>query len=331
MQFGVVIPTWGEYWADPGRIREAIVAADALGYETAWFGDHIVIPDYAVHLSPPQWFDALACALVGAGLTRRIRFATDVLVLAYRNPVELSQLLASADQLSGGRITLGVGVGYMSGEFVAVGAPPYERRGAVTDEYLDVLRTIWSSSGSTAFSGEWVNFAGVQAGPPPLQQPLPIWVGGNAAPALRRAALRGDGWHPLFPSVEEYRASRSTIEAYRGQHGLQGPFTYSMSCKRSRLLLSPEESIPVIPAREDVPDEYGYAPRPPVAATGRARFTGTVSEVLADVAEYATAGVEHIALRLWNGEPAPDLADWLDQLERFATHILPAARHSPAG
>src|SRR5205085_8571473 len=103
----------------------AVQALEELGYHTVWFGDHVVIPDYAKHLSLPRWLEPLSCVFVGAGSTRRIRFAVDVLVLPYRDPVWLSQLLASADRLSGGRLTLGVGVGYVKGEFAALTTTPY--------------------------------------------------------------------------------------------------------------------------------------------------------------------------------------------------------------
>src|SRR5436853_537347 len=116
----------------------------------------------------------MTCSSSGAGARTRIRFGTDVLVLPYRNPVVLSQVLASGDQLSGGRLTLGVGVGYISGEFAAVGSPSYERRGAVTDEYLRAMRTLWDTDGPAAFSGEWVQFAAVLAEPKPAQTPVPV-------------------------------------------------------------------------------------------------------------------------------------------------------------
>src|SRR5438045_624206 len=97
-EFGVVIPANGE-WGDKGAILDGIHAAEDLGLHTCWFGDHVVIPGYAAHLSEPRWFDSVSCMLVGAGATSRIRFGTDVLVLPYRNPVVLSRVLASGDQL----------------------------------------------------------------------------------------------------------------------------------------------------------------------------------------------------------------------------------------
>ena len=135
MEYGVVIPSQGHF-GDPGAIRAFITAAEQLDFHTAWLGDHVIIPSYAAHLSPPNWYDSLATSLVGTGMTTRLRFSPDVLVLPYRNPVEHAHVVATADQLSGGRITLATGIGYIRGEFAALGAPPYEERGKVTTEYL---------------------------------------------------------------------------------------------------------------------------------------------------------------------------------------------------
>jgi probable F420-dependent oxidoreductase len=325
-QFGVVIPANGE-WGDRAMILDAIHAAEDLGFHTAWFGDHVVIPQYAAHLSEPRWFDSVSCMLVGAGATTTIRFATDVLVLPYRNPVVLSQILASGDQLSNGRLTLGVGVGYISGEFAAVGSPSYERRGAVTDEYLRAMRALWDGDGPVSFSGEWVQFADVLAEPKPAQTPFPVFVGGNGKRALQRAATLGNGWHPLFPTPENYAAGRTEIERIRAEAGASaaGPFTFSYSCPLVHVMLDESERPTAVPytERSDIPDEYRYAPPFPVADGGRARFTGTPDDIAADVRAYVEAGVEHFALRFHIGEPGFDIARFTEQLERFSRLVIP--------
>ena len=323
-EFGVVIPANGE-WGDRGAILDGIHAAEDLGFHTAWFGDHIVIPGYAAHLSEPRWFDSVSVMLVGAGATTRLRFGTDVLVLPYRNPVALSQTLASGDQLSGGRLTLGVGVGYISGEFAAVGSPSYERRGAVTDEYLRVMRALWETDGPVDFAGEWVQFSDVIAEPKPAQTPFPVFVGGNGARAWRRAATLGNGWHPLFPTPEQYAGGRAEIVRLREQGGRKGPFTFSYSCPLVNVMLDPSERPTVQPytERADIPDEYRYAPPFPATADGRALFTGSPDEVAADVRAYVDAGVEHFALRFHIGEPGFGITRFTEQLERFETLVLP--------
>jgi len=323
VEFGVVVPSYGP-WADPGMVCAAIEATEALGFASAWFGDHVVIPSYAAHLSAPRWLDPLACALVGLGATRRLRFGTDVLVLPYRNPVVLSQLLAGADQLSGGRLTVGVGVGYVSGEFAALGTPAYAERGAVTDEYLDALRALWQTPGPVSFTGKWLGFDDVFAEPKPLQTPLPVWVGGNRAAGRRRAALRGDGWHPLFPTPEHYAAGRAEILAARAARRATGPFTFSYSCPECRVYLDsePEQAAPTYTDATGVPDEYRYAPPPPQAPNGRLRFRGTPEEFRSDVAAFADAGVEHLVLRFWSWDPNVGVDGFVEQLERFQTLVV---------
>lgn len=323
MQYGVVVPTQGHF-GDPGAIRAFIAAAEELDFHTAWFGDHIIIPGYAVHLSPPNWYDSIAAALVGAGMTTRLRFAPDVLVLPYRNPVELAHVVATADQLSGGRITLATGIGYIRGEFAALGAPPYGQRGKVTSEYLQVLRALWAADGAMSFDGEFVQLHDVHPGPAPLQDPFPLWVGGNGDAAIARAARLGNGWHPLFPSPADYAAGRERILAQRREAGVTEPFTFSMSCPGTQVLV--ERAGPEGPADlggyGDIPDEYHYAPPFPTVE-GRPMFVGDPSELAADVRAYAAAGVEHLALRFWTVDPSATVDDVIEQMQRWQTLVAP--------
>jgi probable F420-dependent oxidoreductase len=323
MEFGVVIPTHGA-WADPGMILGGIQAAEDLGFDTVWFGDHVVVPGYAAHLLSPRWYDPLSCMLVGAGATSRIRFGTDVLVLPYRHPVVLSQLLACADRLCGGRLTLGVGVGYVSGEFAALGVP-YDTRGAMTDEYLLVLRLLWASDGAVSFTGRWVRFDDVHAAPPPLQSPFPVWVGGNGRAGRRRAALLGSGWHPLFPTPEDYGAGRDEIVAMRRAAAMEGPFAWSLSTAMVRVLREGEQpgGFSGYAGQSDIPAEFGYAPSPPQAASGRLRLVGTPAEIAADLADYAGAGVEQVTLRFSAGAEGFGVDELVDQLRRFSADVRP--------
>jgi probable F420-dependent oxidoreductase len=311
-------------------IRAGVQAAEDLGYEAVWFGDHIVVPEYAGHLLAPDWYDPLSCMLVGAGATRRIRLGSDVLVLPYRDPVALSQLLAGADRLCDGRLTLGVGVGYVSGEFAALGVP-YATRGAMTDEYLRVLRLLWDSRGPASFSGRWVRFDDVHASPPPLQDPFPLWVGGNGPAGRRRAARLGSGWHPLFPTPDDYASGRADIEATRRGAGIEEPFTWSLSTAMVRVLLDGERAAGFTgyAGQADIPAEFGYAPAPPTAPSGRLRFVGTPAEVAGDLDEYGRAGAEHVTLRFWVGAEGFGVDELVDQLRRFADHVRPRVAERP--
>ena len=325
-EFGVVVPSWGEY-GDPARIREVIVAAEDLGYHTAWFGDHIVIPDYAAHISAPNWFDPLTCCIFGAGITTTLRFGTDVLVAPYRNPVVLAKMLSTADQLCDGRLTLGVGVGYVSGEFTALGAPPYEERGAITDEYLSVLDALWGSDGPISFDGRYIHLHDVHFAPRPRQRPFPVFVGGNGAAAYRRAARYGTGWHPLFPTPDAYRAGRDAILRRRAEAGRTDGFTFSYSCPHTQVVVEARHDVAHQATYSDfgeVPDEYNYAPAPPAAGDGRPMFVGTPEQLVADVSGFVAAGVEHFALRFWAGSPGVEPAAVVEQMRRFAEDVAPA-------
>lgn len=325
IELGVVVPTWGAF-GDPLRIRQLIVQAEALGYASVWVGDHLLLPDYAVHLSPANWYEAISCCVFGLGMTERIRFGTDVLVAPYRDPRLLAKMAATADRLSNGRLMLGLGSGFLEGELRALGHDP-ARRGAITDEVLRVMRALFEGEGPVAFEGEFFRFDPVHFAPTPLQRPLPLLVGGNGARGRRRAALLGDGWHPLFPTPEAYAAGRAEIEALRARSGLAGrAFQFSYSCPETRLL----EDGGGRPAStgyaglDALPPDYAYAPPPPRAEDGRPFFIGTAAELVDDFRRFERAGVEQFVLRFWAGDPAAGLADSLEQMRRFAERVLPA-------
>ncbi len=326
VEFGVVIPTWGAF-GDPDRIRALIVRAEELGFSSVWVGDHLFLPDYAIEYSPANWYEALACCFVGMGMTERIRFGTDVLVSPYRDPRLLAKMAATADRLSGGRLTLGMGVGFLEGEFRALGAPDYAQRGAVTDEYLEVMRRLWETHGEVGYAGKHIAFEPAHFLPKPLQCPLPLWVGGNGRRGMRRAALLGDGWHPLFPSPAQYAEGRAFIEELRAERGL-GIFSFSYSCPETRLLDDPS-SIPRgtsyagYAGGKGLPDDYAYAPAPPTAKDGRLLFIGTAEQVGGDIQALVDAGVEHFVLRFWTGNASLGVEDSIEQMERFVAGVMP--------
>jgi probable F420-dependent oxidoreductase len=327
---GVVIPSYGRY-GDPAVVLRLVAVAERLGYDGAWFADHLALPDYATAWVPPPVLEPLAACAVGLGTTTRLRFGTDVLVAPYRHPVALASSAASIHALGGGRLVLGLGVGYLQGEFAALGVD-YAERGAITDDALDVLRSLFTGESVTLhpasgrFPLEAVR-AGVVGG---IGGP-PLWVGGNAPVARRRAAVRGDGWHPLWPTPDAYRAGRQEIEQARADAAIDRPFTFSMSCPRGAVLDAPrdwsEDATAAGRARAAGPSrpEFGYVPVIPRTERGRPRFTGTPDELGEDLEAYAAAGVEHLVVRFWTS--ALDLAEdaLVAQMTRFATEVMPGA------
>lgn len=318
--FGVVVPAIGPVATGPA-FGDAVDAIEALGYDDVWFGDHVAVPSYAAHLTRPEWLEPITCCALALGRTSRLRVGTDVLVLPYRHPVLVAKMAATADAVSGGRLVLGVGVGYLKGEFETLGAS-YEERGAVTDEYLRAIRQLWGRGGEpSSFSGSFVRFEDVGVGPKPTRGQVPVWVGGNAGAALRRAATIGDGWHPLFPAPEDYRRGRDRIVTLRGTS--EG-FTFSMSLATTRVLDAGDVYQPASWAESaDVPDDFGYAPALPTTNDGRPRFVGNPDQVAADIEDYRAVGVEHFTLRFSSGGADVSVSDYLNQLERFAGQVMP--------
>lgn len=200
MRYGFYLPTRG-----PTATRDGVLAlareGERLGLHSAMIADHIVFPvesesayPYTLDRKHPSGGDALETfSILGvvAGATERLRLVTSVLVLPYRNPVLTAKMVASLDVLSGGRVTLGVGVGWLKEEFEALDSPDFERRGAVTDEWIAIFKQLWTQS-PASFIGQFYDYADIRCEPLPLQKPHPpIWVGGHSRAALRRTAMAG--------------------------------------------------------------------------------------------------------------------------------------------
>jgi probable F420-dependent oxidoreductase len=179
-----------------GAIRAARLA-EQLGYDSLWAGEHVVAPRprAAPSLIEPDYpiVDPLVALALLAAETSRVRLATGIVILPQRNPVVLAKQVASLDVLSRGRLELGIGVGYVEPEMRAVGVP-MAGRGARADEYLRAMRSLWTDE-APAFSGRHVAFDGVDAHPRPVQQPLPVVVGGHSRAAHRRTVRHADGWY----------------------------------------------------------------------------------------------------------------------------------------
>jgi len=202
--------------AAPETAAKVARAAEAAGFESVWTGEHVVLPDPQQPPSPaapdhPMLDPAVALGFLAAH-TERLRLATGIIILPQRNPVVLAKELASVDVLSQGRLIFGLGAGYLRPEFDAVGAP-FEDRGARTDEYIDVLRALWTEA-KPSFSGRTVRFRGIDAHPRPVQKPHPpIVVGGTSPKALARAARRGNGWYGFLRDLDATQADLAGLAA----------------------------------------------------------------------------------------------------------------------
>jgi probable F420-dependent oxidoreductase len=186
-------------------MERVVVSAEQLGYESVWTGEHVILIDPQEPPSPvppeSNFVDSIASLAFAAAKTERIKIGSGIILLAQRDPIVLAKELAGIDVLSKGRLLFGLGVGYVPGEFEALGIP-YEERGARTTEHIEVLRTLWTEQ-KPSFDGQFTKFSGIQSHPMPIQNPHPpIIVGGNSPPALRRAVAQGDGWYGFFMDVD---------------------------------------------------------------------------------------------------------------------------------
>ena len=202
----------------PQQLRGIACRAEELGFVEVWLGEHVVLFDEPVDRYPGSatgdaFFpatlaipDPLVAHAFIAAATERIRLATGVMLLPQRNPVYTAKHIATLDWLSGGRIDVGIGVGWSSEEFAACGVP-FEQRGPRADECIEVMRSLWTDEISQ-HSGEFYELAPCRQYPKPVQSPHPpLWIGGYSAAACRRVARRGDGWYGFdhtAPAIAEF-------------------------------------------------------------------------------------------------------------------------------
>jgi probable F420-dependent oxidoreductase len=204
--------------ARPGTIRILAEHCERLGFGTLWAPEHVVLFDRYGDSKYPysedgafaapstiDWMDPFVALTYAAARTRRIRLATGICLVPEHNPLVLAKVIASLDYLSGGRFALGVGVGWSSEEFAALGVP-FERRAQRTREYIELMRKLWSED-KASHSGEFVNFKDARSFPKPAQRDkVPIIFGGESLPALRRVAEYGSGWFGFNLNPEQARA-----------------------------------------------------------------------------------------------------------------------------
>ena len=304
MEFGVTVPNnWGI--EDPQAVIGFGPLAEELGYDSVWVMDHLFNNGYIrERLDDKPYYHPMATLSHISALTSRVRLGTSVLVLPYHNPVELAKYAATLDQMSCGRVVLGVGVGAMTPEFEALGIP-LNQRGSLTNESMDVMRELWSNEDPTYDSTRW-SFSELKFSPKPRQAVagaphVPMWVGGSSPGALRRAGRRGDGWHPSGVSAEEFAIGRQSVRQQAEAAG-RDPDALVMS------------------ARVEV-EAHG---RPSSdRAADRARLPGhNPAGMAAGIDAYREAGVEHLVLALNTG----DVERLRELMRLIATEVIPQFR-----
>ena len=212
MQLGIHLPHIGRK-AGPDSIRRAAIQAEELGFDDVWVSEHIIVPKDGGYPPSPNFWDPVLTLAWAAAATSRVRLGTSVLVLPLRHPLPLAKELATLQNLSGGRLILGAGAGWLEAEFEALGVP-FKERGRRMDEGIAMMRAVWSQDPVT-FESKWIpaKIESMRSQPQPLV-PIPIWIGGSSDAAVKRA-LRLDGWHGsrIAPDkaaavVKRFRAER---------------------------------------------------------------------------------------------------------------------------
>jgi probable F420-dependent oxidoreductase len=295
--------------AQPEHLVPLAQRAEALGYDAIWVTDHIVVPfdirsrypysaggEFVIDATG-DYLEPLTSLAFLAGSTKTIRVGTSVLVVPLRHPLESAKALASLDVLSGGRVIVGVGTGWLSEEFAALGVS-FEDRVARTEEYLRVFKEAWTSP-RPRFEGRFVSFDKIGFAPKPRQKPHPpIWIGGYGPRALRRVAELGDGWKPVV---------------------LRPPG-----------MLEPDRFAVEVKKLEDLAVARGRDPRSiTIAVKAAVRFTGgdpagellsgTAERIAAGLSRYRAAGVHHVILDF----ATPDVGEMHETLDRFARDVRP--------
>ena len=258
--------------------------------------DHIILPrqvasfyPYAENgvatFTPDQpYYEPIATLNFLAGCTQRVRLGTHVLIIPYRNPVTTAKQLSTLDVLSGGRVILGAGVGWMEEEFQALGLDTFAQRGAVTDEYLQLYKELWTKE-YPEFQGEHFQISGAGFEPKPVQKPhIPIWIGGHTGPAIRRAAKLADGWMPIGlrpPAILEPEEMAAKIARLR-----------TLTVRAGR----PEDAVDVTFSTSVAFDDS------PTQA--RRMMTGRPEQIASDLRQYQDLGVKNFIIGFAGDEAA---------------------------
>ncbi|WP_405771631.1 LLM class F420-dependent oxidoreductase [Streptomyces sp. NBC_01538] len=233
MTYGMQLPIqsqsalYTEPWessATPADLLDIARAADLSGFAYLATCDHVAIPRRLAPTMSTVWYDPVATLAHLAAVTEHVRLLSHVAVVGLRHPLVTAKQYATLDHLSGGRLILGVGAGHVQEEFETLGVD-FERRGAVLDETIDALRAALGPDEFPEHHGKLYDFGGLGQRPRPTQAHVPLWVGGSSPAAVRRAALKGDGWLPQGDPRDRLPDQIARIRQLREEVGVQGPFT----------------------------------------------------------------------------------------------------------
>jgi probable F420-dependent oxidoreductase len=297
MKFGYSIPS-NQGFEDVHALVDLAVLAEGHGFDSVWTSEHLFHSSYiAERLDNRPYFEPLTILTAVAGVTSKVRLGTSVLVLPWHDPARLGKTVATLDQLSNGRVNLGIGVAMTEDEFENLGVD-FKTRGRRTDEILGALKALWTME-TPEFAGEFYNYSGLKFSPKPKQTPYPpILVGGGSKAALRRTARFGDGWHALRKTPNQIREALGDLAALTEAEG-RDPSKLHISI-----------SLPVA---------FGLPPsrRAPEDQTS---LKGEAADVAATIKAYGDAGVQEVVLSLGS----TDKSAHAEMLQRLAEEVRPS-------
>ncbi len=296
MQFGLCLPNFPfGVQPSPDALLGVAQAADRSGFHSIWATDHILVP----HDKPRYGliYEAFTTLAYLGARTERVRLGTSILVIGLRDAILVAKQTATIDALTGGRMLLGMGAGYMEGEFQNLGAD-FKRRGKHFDEAVQVMRALWTQE-SPAFDGQFYRFKDTLFGPKPAQAGgIPIYIGGNSDHALQRAAALGNSTHFDDFTADQVREARDKLRQLTQANG-------------RHVALSVRRTVDLRPALA-----ISQGKTPPQAGAGA--LAGSMDEVRAALAAYADAGLDHFICQFEHTNQEEHLA----QIELFARAII---------
>jgi len=280
-------------------MQEVARHAEACGLDSVWVTDHVIVPTQVDVIYREQMLDPLAVLPWLAGVTSRISLGTSVVILPYRSPIPMAKLLASVDVLSGGRLIVGAAIGWLEGEFDALGVP-FKERVSRSEEALELLRTLWTQEHPEIVTRRH-HLHDVTFSPMPLQKPRPpLYVGGNSEGALRRVARLGDGWHATATNHDAFKQGVETLRGFWKEAGRDGEPALSLR-------------IPILI------DGVHRAAVDMALIRGRHVIAGSPAKIAEELRGYRALGCGHIALEVsYSTYPAI-----LETIEIIAERVRP--------
>ncbi len=299
MKFGVALPNFGKY-AKKDAILKVAKTAEELGFESLWVSDHVVIPESHQGFGDVFYEPLTTLTYVGA-CTSKILLGTSVIILPYRDPIVLAKILSTLDVLSGGRVILGIGAGWLKEEFDALSVS-YKERGSITDECIEVLKVLWTKE-APSFKGTYYNFSEIKFLPRPVQKPyIPIWVGGNSKRAIERAVNAGNGWHSVGLAPEEIKERIKYINKLLSRKG----------GKTSDFVISLRKNLQI----------NNISNKGIRKAEDKETLRGTSDKIVEGIDRYKDSGVSHLVFQILSGT----LEGIIRTMELFTNDIKPALK-----